>query len=100
MKRLMKYYDKKTPDPSLTECFANPGGQELITDIFVPVKSKHKGAAVIFVHGGGWNGGERQSFLWHAHRLSLHGYVTCTIDYRLTQTASFPVAVVDCQSAV
>lgn len=96
----MRYYEKEMPDPDITECFASVGGQELIADIFVPVKSKHNGAAVIFVHGGGWNDGYRQAFLWHAHRLSLHGYVACTIDYRLTRTASFPAAVVDCQSAV
>jgi acetyl esterase/lipase len=96
----MKYYEKEIPDTNIKECFATVEGQELITDIFVPVKSKRNGAAVVFVHGGGWNSGERQAFLWHAHRLSLHGYVACTIDYRLTQTAPFPAAVVDCQSAV
>ena len=96
----MRYYETERPDPDITECFASVGDQELMADIFVPVRSKNKGAAVIFVHGGGWNGGSRQAFLWHAHRLSLHGYVTCTIDYRLTRTASFPAAVVDCQSAV
>ncbi len=96
----MKYYEKQIPDPNVTECFASPGGQELIADIYIPDKSKHTGAAAIFVHGGGWNAGERQSFLWHAHRLSLHGYVACTVDYRLAPTAPFPAAVVDCQSAV
>ena len=67
-------------------------------DIFVPAENKV--AAMILVHGGGWRSGERQAFLWHAHRLSLYGYVACTIDYRLIQTAHFPTAIVDCQSAV
>lgn len=96
----MKYYDKETPNPDITECFANPEGKELLTDIFVPDTDRHKSAAVVFIHGGGWIGGERQAFLWHAHRLSLHGYVACAIDYRLTETAVFPAAVEDCQSAV
>ena len=96
----MRYYENEMPNPDITECFASVGDQELMADIFIPAKSKNKGAAVIFVHGGGWNGGSRQAFLWHASRLALHGYVTCTIDYRLTRTASFPAAVEDCQSAV
>jgi len=96
----MKYYDRETPDPDLTECFAKPGGQELLADVFMPDAGSQTGAAVVFVHGGGWNAGERQAFLWHAHRLSLRGYVTCTIDYRLTDTAPFPAAVEDCQAAV
>ena len=96
----MAYYDRETPEPDLTECFAKPGGQELLADVFLPDKAKHTGAAVVFVHGGGWNAGERQAFLWHAHRLSLRGYVCCTIDYRLTDTAPFPAAVEDCQAAV
>ncbi len=96
----MKYYEIEEFTPNITECFASVGGQNLIADIFVPDKAKKNGAAVIFIHGGGWNAGSRHAFLWHAHRLSLHGYLACTIDYRLTNTASFPAAVVDCQSAV
>lgn len=96
----MKYYMKEVPDPNLTECFANPKSQELLIDIFVPAESNHNGAAVIFIHGGAWNSGKRQSFLWHCHRLSLYGYTACSIDYRLSQTASFPAAVEDCQSAM
>jgi acetyl esterase/lipase len=96
----MHDFDKPAPDPTFTECFASPGGQDLMTDIYVPDTSRSNGAAVLLVHGGGWNAGKRQSFLWHAHCLSMHGYVACTIDYRLAATASFPAALVDCQSAV
>lgn len=95
-----QYYEKEMPDPDFSERFAEPGGEALVIDIFIPDKFKHNKAAVICVHGGGWNAGSRDSFLWHAHRLSLHGYVACTIDYRLSKTASYPAAVEDCQAAV
>lgn len=95
----MKYFESETPGPTLTECFASPGGQDLIADVFVPDKSRHNGAAAIFIHGGGWSGGKRQDFLWHAHRLSLHGYVACTIDYRLAPAACFSAMIKDCQAA-
>jgi acetyl esterase/lipase len=84
----------------LTERFASPGGEELVADTYIPEAANRNRAAVIFVHGGGWNAGARHQFRWHAHRLSLHGYFACTIDYRLTRTAPFPAAVKDCQAAV
>lgn len=96
----MNYWSNTKPAPDLTECFRSPGGHDLFVDAFVPDDATHNGAAVICVHGGGWYAGSRQAFLWHAHRLSLRGYMACTIDYRLSQTAPFPAALVDCQSAV
>lgn len=96
----MDYYQRITPDPNFTEVFAHQGDIELFTDIFLPDEKKQNGAGIVLVHGGGWNGGSRDQFLWHAHRLSLHGYVACTIDYRLAQEAIFPAALDDCQSAV
>jgi len=96
----IKYFKIEAPDPDFSECFACPEGQKLVMDLFVPEKGRHNGAAVILIHGGGWNGGERHGFWWHAHRLSLHGYVAGTVDYRLSSIAPFPAAVNDCQAAV
>lgn len=96
----MKYYDAETPAPDLTECFGNPGDQELLTDVFLPDPAKANSAAVLFVHGGGWHTGSRNAFLWHAHRLSLRGYLSCSIDYRLSGTAVFPAALEDCQAGI
>lgn len=96
----MNYYENNTPAPDVAECFASPDGQDLIADTFLPADAKRNGAAVVMVHGGGWNAGDRNAFLWHAHRLSTHGYVACTIDYRLSQIACYPAAVLDCQAAV
>ena len=96
----MNYFEKDVPAPDATECFASADGQDLIADVFVPAEARRNGAAVLMVHGGGWNAGKREDFLWHAQRLAVHGYVACTIDYRLSQTACYPAAVLDCQSAV
>ena len=96
----MNYYENNTPAPDVAECFASPDGQDLIADTFLPADAKRNGAAVLMVHGGGWNAGDRNAFLWHAHRLSLRGYVACTIDYRLSQTACYPAAAQDCQAAM
>jgi acetyl esterase/lipase len=96
----MNYYSNQIPLPDITECFSRPNNHNLNMDIFIPDKTKQNGAAVIFIHGGGWHTGKRQQFLWHAHKFATRGYVASTIDYRLVQTAIYPAAVEDCQSAV
>ena len=88
------------PAPDFSEVFASPGGQDLIADGYMPDGDKANGAAVVLVHGGGWSGGTRDAFIWHTHQLAREGYVACTIDYRLSGTAPYPAALVDCQSAL
>jgi len=87
-------------EPDMTECFCRVDGVELAADVFLPGSGCRNRAAVVFVHGGGWRGGQRQQFLWHAECLSRKGYVAATIDYRLVEQGIFPAALDDCQSAV
>ncbi len=95
------YYDKSAlPPPDLTECFASVAGQDLFVDVYTPCAARGHGAAVLLLHGGGWKGGHRHGFLWHAHRLAQRGYLTCTIDYRLAPAHRYPAAVEDCQTAL
>lgn len=88
------------PTPDFSEVFASPDGHDLIADGYLPDPAIAHGAAVVLVHGGGWSGGARDAFIWHAHQLAQAGYVACTIDYRLVGTAPYPAALIDCQSAL
>ncbi len=95
------YYDtSNVAPPDITECFAVAAGQALNADLYTPAAACRHGAAVLFLHGGGWTGGKRQGFLWHAHRLALRGYLTCTVDYRLAPDHRYPAAVEDCRTAL
>jgi acetyl esterase/lipase len=51
--------------------------------------------AVLLVHGGSWEGGERGNMGWTADRLAGLGYVAATADYRLVPEGEFPNAVHD-----
>ena len=55
---------------------------------------------VLFVHGGGFRAGNRESYLAQAARLAGHGYVTATASYRLAPRHQFPAAVEDVKAAV
>lgn len=57
---------------------------QLDLDFFVPEKaSKEKMPLVIYVHGGGFSGGERESGHSLCNYLSANGFATATISYSL-----------------
>lgn len=56
--------------------------------------------AIIYIHGGGWQAGSKQSGLQQSVALAMGGYFAVTIDYRLSGQAKFPAAVDDCKNAV
>ena len=35
------------------------GDQDLTADLFIPSKGTENGAAIVFVHGGGWREGDK-----------------------------------------
>ena len=54
---------------------------------------------LIWIHGGGWCGGEKRIYNdWE--RFSHRGYGVLSIAYRFTQEASFPAQLIDCKFAV
>ncbi len=69
-------------------------------DIYHPAKPN--GAAVMFIHGGGWSHGSKEggsnNELWAA--LLDRGYVVASIDYRLAPEFQFPAQMQDVDCAV
>ncbi len=81
--------------------FGRGGARALKLDLYAPAaKSGRMRPGVVLVHGGGWAGGNRQSFRAMAQQLARRGFVAATIDYRLSGEARFPSAVEDCKAAV
>jgi acetyl esterase/lipase len=73
---------------------------ELQMEVFQPEPRDRLRPGILFIHGGGWGGGNRSQFLRHAEQFALLGYVTATASYRLSRVAPYPAALDDCQSAV
>ncbi len=55
---------------------------------------------IVMIHGGGFSGGSRDSYLPMAVRLARHGYVAAAVSYRLTPMFQFPVPLHDVKAAV
>lgn len=90
--------------------YAKVDGQTLLLDLYLPALSKvddrsRVGSAsgvpcVVFVHGGGWKGGDKKSAKQNAAWLVDHGFAVASINYRLTDTAQWPAQIDDCYEAV
>lgn len=72
--------------------------RDLLIDYYQPDGSAQTG--LVFVHGGGWSGGGRDHFARQAAVLSTLGYACASIEYRLSDEATYPAAVADVAAAV
>ena len=88
----------KLPDGTTVERNLEYGPHERNKlDVFVP-KGDGPFPLVIWVHGGAWQGGSKEGS--PALFLLARGYAVASINYRLSQHATFPAQIEDCQSAV
>lgn len=73
-------------------------------DILYPSTLGAPRPAVFYVHGGGWNGGDKgddpEMMMDMIKGFAQDGFVAASINYRLDHEASFPAAVEDCKLVV
>ena len=88
-------------EPFTTHTFAVVDGQDLELDFYAPqVKNENAGAAVIVIHGGGWNARTRNDFPQWNRWLAANGYAVFNIDYRLAPQPNYLTATGDVKCAV
>lgn len=77
------------------------GGKVLHAEI---VRSKsamaHPARAIIYVHGGGWMGGDNKCDVRRTYFLAQKGYLVASIEYRLSVEAKWPAQIEDCKLGV
>ncbi len=72
---------------------------KLAMDIVRP-KAPGKYPGIVLIHGGGFSGGKRDSYLPMAIKLAQNGYVAATVDYQLTPMFQFPAPVYNVKAAI
>lgn len=86
--------------------FATNGGQRLMMDLVYPATNDSSAGlrpALIYVHGGGFTAGKRQSYARNVEWAARNGFVAATVDYRLADgraNTKFPAAIRDVAAAV
>lgn len=68
-------------------------------DLYRPATGVGPWPLVVWIHGGGWRTGSRNS-LGQVGHLLCRGYAVASIDYRLSDEASFPAQIQDAKAAV
>lgn len=89
-----------TPAPAQTIAYGTDPLQQL--DLWLPVSKSGKVPLIIFVHGGGWKRGSKESAASHsapAHFTGL-GYAYASIDYRLVPAATVEQQAADVAAAL
>lgn len=90
--------------------YGKAGNAELKLDLARPT-GDGPFPAIVFIHGGGWSGGDRRAYRGQIREAATRGYVAATISYRLMQfdhaqrettTAApiFPAQIHDAKAAI
>ncbi len=71
-------------------------------DLLLPKdRASKKRPMVVFVHGGGWRSGQKEDGLAVIRAVTATGdYAAATINYRLSQEATWPAQIHDCKAAI
>jgi parallel beta-helix repeat protein len=73
------------------------GNRQMYASIAVPENPPAESMpAMVYIHGGGWNHGDRKQALTNISNYVLkRGYIGISLDYRLTPEAPFPAQIQD-----
>ncbi len=93
---------RETGTPDATEAFAKPNGIPLALDVYLPSlgEDDRKRPAVVVVHGGSWNAGDKRDFPQWNRWLAQNGYVVFDVQYRLAPPPTYKQATGDVKAAV
>lgn len=74
-------------------------GRDLPLDLYIPAAATEPLPLIIWIHGGGWRGGNKGG-INNCVNVLKHGYALASVEYRLSGEALFPAAIEDCKAAV
>lgn len=78
--------------------YVSGGGRSRSLDLYLPEKAADPLPLVVWIHGGGWQGGDKAGN--RALSLMSAGFATASINYRLSGEAIFPAQIEDCKAAI
>ena len=75
--------------------YKNINRQSLQMDFYIPKGLTKPAPLLVFIHGGGWRGGDRADYLVYLTHFAKLGFVTVTVSYRFLKVAPYPACVED-----
>lgn len=74
-------------------------GGDLTLDLYLPTPTATPSPLVVWLHGGGWTHGNKADAVRPRYLVDA-GYTVASVQYRFSQTATFPAQYDDCLDAV
>jgi len=73
-----------------------------LLDIYIPPNEKDPRPAVVYIHGGGWENGEKQGELRNELQkiYNVAKYIVVDINYRYSTDSIWPAQLYDCKTAI
>jgi acetyl esterase/lipase len=80
--------------------YKNVNGKSLQLDMYRPKERNQNVPLLVFIHGGGWKGGQRSDYLVYLIPFARRGFITATVSYRLLNDGPYPACVEDINDAI
>lgn len=80
--------------------YCRAGGSTLLMDVYYPRTADGRWPGVVFVHGGGWTGGDKSQGGPEVPALRDAGFLVFSVNYRLGPQHRFPAMIEDVKCAV
>jgi len=80
--------------------YLRAGGADLKLDVYRPSNATDPTPVLMFMHGGGWTNGSKNSSLFAFLPFLEMGWAVVNVEYRLADVALAPAAVEDCRCAL
>jgi acetyl esterase/lipase len=78
--------------------YGRAGDRPLKLDIYSPVRPAGRLPAIVWIHGGSWSSGNK--YFCPISFMARSNQAIVSIDYQLTDAASFPAQLYDCKGAM
>jgi len=88
--------------PTFSNIQYGDGQPAQVLDIYIPPGTAPDAArpCIVFIHGGGWSGGDKNAAAAKVPALAGLGFVVVGINYRLSGVATHPAQIHDCKAAI
>jgi acetyl esterase/lipase len=97
--KIVQKPEDKAISKQLDLVYKKSNSRELHLDAFYK-KQKANQPAVILIHGGGWKSGNKSQMHFLAQEIASKGYSCFAIEYRLSDEAKYPAAILDVKTAI
>ena len=75
-------------------------GTENLLDVYYPTADGQRRDVMVFIHGGSWNSGKKETYWWLGRNMARKNVITVIINYSLSPIYQYEKMALDCSEAL